>query len=193
MSFFDNLYKQLFSTPDKPVDISETLTRSDQFLADFQEWKNSPRPYELIKKLKTGYDLKKEGAESDLHLSLYNSIYANGFYFTYNSLMSKRDFLFMFDLFREIVLKMGYFLSTSDIRIREKAGNIEITEKHYLKPQNRNQEGLLEQLYGNVLIEHVSINNVPSYIKIMANIYADSNYKKALEFDEFVERLLSSD
>ena len=193
MSFFENLYKQLFSTADKPIDISETLIRSDEFIADFQKWKNSPRSTELIKKVKIAYDLKKAGAESDLYLSLYNSIYANGFFFEFNNSMSKNDFLYLFDYFREIVLKFGYFLSTSDKRTREKAGNLEITEKHYLKPQNRNQEGLLDQLYGNVLIEHVSTNNIPSYIKIMANIYADSNYKKPLEFDEFVERLLSSD
>ena len=193
MSFFENLYKQLFSTADKPIDISETLIRSDEFIADFQKWKDSPRPTELIKKVKIAYDLRKVGAESDLHLSLYNSIYANGFFFAFNNSMSKNDFLYLFDYFREIVLKLGYFLSTSDKRTREKDGNIEITEKHYLKPQNRNQEGLLEQLYGNVLIEYVSTNNIPSYIKIMANIYADSNYKKPLEFDEFVERLLSSD
>ena len=67
MSFFDNLYKQLFSTADKPIDISETLTRSDQFLTDFQEWKNSPTPNKLIKKLKIAYDLKKEGAAGQTH------------------------------------------------------------------------------------------------------------------------------
>lgn len=192
MSFFDDLFKQLFSKENKEanIDLNEKLVRTDEYVAAYSKWKDSGRPEEFLNKIEKAFQLKQSGVESEINISIYNSVYANGFFFTFNSDIDEKDFIFMFDFFKERVLNMGYFLSTSYKRLRDKNNYIEEIQKHFLKPKNESYEGILDQLYGNILIEYVIINNKSSYIKIMANIYSDSKFKKALEFDEFTERLL---
>ncbi|HET6243345.1 MAG: hypothetical protein H0V01_11265 [Bacteroidetes bacterium] len=195
MSFFDTLFNQFFSRENKvkSIDISENLLRSDKYIAAYQKWRNSTRPVEFSEQIAKAYQLKKAGVEDNIHVSLYNSVYANGFFFTINDAMDENELEFIFDYFKERVLDMGYFLATSDRRIREKNSQIEEIQKHFLKPKNKMNEDLLEQLYGNVLIEYVKINGISSYIKIMANVYSDSKFKKPLGFDEFMEKLPGRD
>ncbi|MDQ3190797.1 MAG: hypothetical protein M3Q58_04315 [Bacteroidota bacterium] len=195
MSFFDDLFKKVFSKENNAqnIDVRENLIRRDDYINDYLKWKETNKPKEYLKVIKNTFKLKQSGVESDLHLSIYRSVYANGFFFSYNNDLDKNEFLYIFDYLKETILDLGYYLSTSDKRTREKNNYIEEIQKHYLKPQQKTYEGVLEQLYGNVLIEHVAINNKPSYIKVMANIYSDSKFKKALEFDDFIEKLLGRD
>ncbi len=92
MSFFDDLYKQIFSRENnnQNIDIKEKLVRTDEYLSDYLKWKETKAPLGFLKEIKKAYELKQSCLESDLHISIYNSIYANGFFFTYNNRMNEK-------------------------------------------------------------------------------------------------------
>ena len=196
MSFADTLLGKLFpkSSPRESSTVtelvSEQLIRTEQEITDYRSWRESddlPTRLEIIRK---AYQLKKAGLDADLNLFIHNSRYGNGFYFTYSPTIGEPTFLYLFDHFRDQTLSGGYRLYTSDLRIREKADKIETIQRHYLKPPLATQPGKIDQKYGNVSIEYVLINDRPSYIKVMANVYSDSHFSEPLDFEDFVDLLL---
>jgi hypothetical protein len=61
---------------------------------------------------------------------------------------------------------------------------------HYLKPHPGQSTVKANQRYGNIMIELVTFNEKPQYIKLMANIYQDRLFTEALNFDDFVRAML---
>jgi hypothetical protein len=89
------------------------------------------------------------------------------------------------------VLALGYQQVSLDRKLEEINEQVKQTEKFYFKPPlQMPQEGEpITQLYGNISLEKVSINNTPSYIKLLAAIYSDRNYQDAKPFDELMDKL----
>ena len=66
---------------------------------------------------------------------------------------------------------------------------VKVTEKFYFKPplQLPAEGELISQLYGNVALEKVTVNNEPSYIKLLATVYSDRLYQDAKPFDQLMD------
>jgi hypothetical protein len=47
----------------------------------------------------------------------------------------------------------------------------------------------LEQKFGNIHVEFLTINDKPDYIKLMANVYSDRNYREAESFENLLVAL----
>ncbi|MEQ9303603.1 MAG: hypothetical protein RJQ14_06760 [Marinoscillum sp.] len=89
------------------------------------------------------------------------------------------------------VLELDYKKTNSDTTITDKGNIVETVSKHYLKPLNKpaTDGESIDQKYGNVLIELISTNDQPSYLKFVANTYNDHKYHDAWEFEKLAEFL----
>lgn len=194
MGFFEDVVGKLFGKQhaDQPI-IHEVLVRSETDLSAYQAWANSERKTDLINDFDRAYSLKKQMVESSMEVHLLESQYANGFAITYDDQIPVDQFRHMFDFFKNRVTEMGYKLAQGDRRIKEKNGFEETIEKWYLKPLAEDlQATVIDQRYGNVLIELVFVDRKPSYLKFMASIYQDRLYSKALPFDELYQKIVSN-
>lgn len=198
MSFFDKIFKKVFSNNDNPaigVAVHEVLTRNSREMKAFDAWKLNAVYSQLLKEVAHAYYYKKTGIRSDITIHLFQSAYANGFAVTYLPRVGKKHFQHLFEFFKERVMEMDYRIANADRQIIDKKSYVETREKYFLKPALNLQEAgnritPAEQLYGNVSLEHVLADNQPQYIKVFVSIYSDRLYKQALNYDEFVERLL---
>ena len=48
---------------------------------------------------------------------------------------------------------------------------------------------LMSQLYGNISLEKIRINQQPSYFKLLASVYSDRLYYDAKPFDDLMDQL----
>ncbi|MDW7692133.1 hypothetical protein R9C00_14670 [Flammeovirgaceae bacterium SG7u.111] len=194
MSYFSKLVKQLFPEPEvatsKEPLVSEALIRSMNEKGRYFKWLNQSTYKSVLYEIYENYQLKKQQLTKNWWVHVLSSKYANGFAITFNQLYTTHDFQHLFDYFKDQVLNIGYRLCVSDRKIYDRPNYVETVEKYYLKPPARKSyesSGLLDQVYGNIIIEHVLIDDKPSYIRFMANIYSDRLYTKALDFEELMK------
>lgn len=193
-SYFEEVYNRLFKkqSPQQPI-IHEVLERSAKELEAYAHWKASDERRFLIEDFDRAYHLKQQQVESAMKVHLLASQYANGFAITFNEVFTPLNFKFLFDYFKDQVLANGYKLAQADRRISDKETFEESIEKWYLKPQSTDfSQELIDQQYGNVIIEAVSVDRKPSYLRLMANVYQDRLYRKAKPFEELFNNLVSN-
>lgn len=194
MSFFDDVVGKLFGKqPSKAAYIHEVLERSEKDLAGYESWLKSELRGEVLQEIERAYYLKKQGILSQIDVHLLESKYANGFAISYSDLIGKENFQNVFDYLKEQVLKHGYKIAQADRRILDKDSHEETIEKWYLKPISEELESkIVNQRYGNVLIEKIEVDRKPSYIKFMANVYQDRQYTIAEPFQDLLDKVFES-
>ncbi|MCR9253515.1 MAG: hypothetical protein NXI20_24075 [bacterium] len=193
MSFFDKVYQKVFGKPEpsKASIVHEPIKRDSKFQFYYEEWKASTNSDDLLQQIIDSYNLKLQKEDSIPKVHILNSPYSNGLAISYDKSVSERDFEYLLDLFRDRILdNLGYRLEVSDRLITEKKNHIETKQKHYLKPVRPKEEGLIPQLYGNILLEHIQVNNEPSYLRIQANTYNDQLFEKPDKFEGLLETIL---
>ena len=196
MSFFDKISHKLFPK-DKPphADVHEVLKRPERDQKAYERWKKQPECEALVQEVARAYYYKKTNISGTLDVHLLNTVYANGFAVSYAPHLEIKTFQHLFDYFKERITTLDYRVVNADRRIKDKTTYVETIEKYYLKPplhQGEITHGSISQLYGNVAVEYVLINERPSYIKVQASVYSDRLYQDALHFDDFVEKLFET-
>jgi len=195
MSFFDEVFSKLFkkkSSDTIPV-IHEPLERSEKQEVTYQNWVTSGMCGSLIDSISDAHHKKNLGILSEYEVHILNTPYANGIAISYHADIGEEPFRMLFDYFKEQTLTMGYRLAQADRRILDKGEYEETIEKWYLKPAISTEKvEVVDQIYGNVLLEHNTIDRKPSFIKLMVNIYQDRSYTKALEFDEYLQKVFNT-
>ncbi|MAX80280.1 MAG: hypothetical protein CL843_08905 [Crocinitomicaceae bacterium] len=199
MSFVNRILEKIIPPRNEPGSsyqppvLSEKLVRSKSFIDEYDGWVTSNACRPPLTLIKNAYEFKKIGADSHVNLHIFNSKQSNGFYFTKNNSFGKNEFPFLFDLFKDRVLELSYYLYTSKLEVNDRPDHVQTVEMHYLKPVNPKQKfDISSQEYGNIVIEHVLIDNESSYIKLMANVYSDSKYYDPKSFDELMNHLLAT-
>lgn len=193
-SYFEEVYNKLFKkqSPKQPI-VHEMLERSEKELLAYEQWKDSEERKFLVEDFDRAYHLRQQQVESAMKVHLLASQYANGFAITFNEVFTPVNFKYLFDYFKDQVLANGYKLAQADRRISDKETYEESIEKWYLKPQSADfSQELIDQQFGNVIIEAVSVDRKPSYLRLMANVYQDRLYRKAKPFDELFNNLVSN-
>lgn len=193
--FVDQLLNKLFgsSKKDEPQEapvISEKLIRKPDYLDRYLEWLDSNRYAAVLLRLKSLHaEADRENVE---HFHIYRSPQANGFFFDENTGVNQEEFSFLLDHFRDATLDEGYRLYTSDTKLTEKSNSVQKIERHYLKPAPAKEMSLpMNQRYGNVLMEYVSYNERPAYLKVMVSCYSDRNFTEALPYAQIAKKLFS--
>ncbi|MFB6257472.1 MAG: hypothetical protein ABEH38_02170 [Flavobacteriales bacterium] len=203
--FFKRVWNALFPSRErsdgktgKTVEVpvhNEELKRSEEYEDQRKHWMVKGDHLPLLRSVLQAYRTKQKGVEPiETDIFFHGTPYGNGFFFTYKENFGERNFSFLFDLFRDRALEIGYRKYHSDRRILEKDQHYETIERHFLKPPINKEMDVKKgtQLYGNLLLEQDLINEKPSYIKVMANIYSDGLYHPPLPFEELVVKLLGN-
>jgi hypothetical protein len=89
------------------------------------------------------------------------------------------------------IIALGYEQVSLDRKLEEVNEKVKETEKFYFKPplQLPKEGELISQLYGNISLEKIRINQQPSYFKLLASVYSDRLYYDAKPFDDLMDRL----
>lgn len=196
-NFFTNVVDRLFGksdndAPDNLPLVSEQLTRSARFKTAFSEWRNSERFGEVLDTLRREHGEAKDRGLAHQPFQLYETPQSNGFYFNAATGLEPAEFSYVLEHFREVTEGLGYRVQIADRRLSERGTGVHCTERIYLKPDLlAGFEPPLDQLYGNVHLELVLLDEQPSYLKVMAHVYQDRNYKQPLPFDAFAEKLFA--
>ena len=173
--------------------VSEPIQRSETEKNDYFRWLNEQAFVQFLETVKAGYWSKRNNEQGKVQVHLLQMPYSNGFALTYEDGMGK-GFQHFFDLLKDRTINAGYWLQIADRKLFDRGKYVETKEKYYLKPPYPKEivEGqLMDQLFGNVLIEQILIDNRPSYLKYTASVYSDRLYKDAGSFDDLVEQLFS--
>jgi hypothetical protein len=193
MSFFDSIYQRLFPKKNPQgsrVLHKEVIDRKNRFEKEYGQWLEEGRAARMLKEVENSYYMKRQNLESNLQVHLLSSVYANGFAISYHPDYTGQEYEFLFDYLKNEILSLGYKLSNSDRQVKEKNDYIETIDKHYLKPVFDLTPGTpSDQKWGNILLEYVKIDDVPSYLKLQVSIYSDSYYTKALDYDSFLNEI----
>ena len=194
MTFFEELMGKIF--PEKnggdKILSQEVINRPKEYQVRYENWK-AKRLEGHLRSVEKAYQGKLIGEDvQELNVHILSSKYANGIAITYHSkLFDKDEFSFLFDWFSEKTSELPYRLVNSDRRVMAKNNFVETKEKHYLKPSISENDELVNQLFGNILIEHILVNEEPSYLKITANVYSDSKYLPPQKFEKYLEKVFN--
>lgn len=190
-SFIDDVLGKLFPKKSKPINIKENFKQTIIDQEETDSWMISEEGLTLNELIAKNYHFKKSGINSHPEVHILNSPYANGFAFSYDLPFNEKTFSHIFFAFGRRMLDLGYRRVSLDRKIEEINDDVKTTEKQYFKPPLSNVDFTqkIDQLFGNVSIEKVSINEKPSFIKVLVTVYSDHMYQKARPFDQFIEEL----
>jgi hypothetical protein len=188
--FFSSIMERIFPERKEEVGnvplVNEALERNAKYKEAYDTWLGSGRYKEMLDLLRNQKELAHLRGRANEALQVYESKQSNGFYFNTHMGFEKREFQFLLDRFRDVALGLGYTLQLAERRFSEKANGVHCMERYYLKPElSRNLNPPIAQLYGNVHLELILLNEVPSYLKVMAHVYQDRSYKPPRPFDDF--------
>jgi hypothetical protein len=193
MQFFNQIFQKLFPNPSSNILLKEVLERSEKDKKAYQVWKDTEAHKPLLEAIAKAYFYKKTNIVSDIQVHLLKITGAKGLAISYHPTFGEKNFQHFFDFLKDKVLSFNYFLQTSEKRISEKEDFMETKEKYYLKPNasfkfntSFKSAEKTNQLYGNILLEYIKIDDKPSYIKLLVTFYQDAMYSQVMDFDEFV-------
>lgn len=194
MTFFDEIIKKIFGGQTNPQNLQhkQLLKRSEKEKRKYLLWLESAESTELLARVKKAYHYRKSNIPSDVTIDIFRSASANGFAISQEKGMDKRTLPNLMDYFREKVLNLNYRQQSATRKISDKGSYVHIEDKYYLKPSIRLQaqnQDVCNQLYGNVLLEQISIDNEPYMLKVLVTHYQDRLFTKVLDYDEFVSKI----
>lgn len=191
-SFFDDLFKNIFKPSEKsPIKVKENFVVKKNELSDLAEWMESEEYFDFLALIYKNYHFKRAGIDVHPQVHILDSPYANGFAVTYGEPFDQVSFSRLFLALSRRILALGYEQVSLDRKFEEINDRVKMTEKFYFKPplQTPTEGELISQLYGNVTLEKVSVDNKPSFIKLLAAVYSDRLYQEAKPFDQLMDRI----
>ncbi|UJP66675.1 hypothetical protein [Mongoliitalea daihaiensis] len=193
-SFIDDLFGKLFSKKRKPLQVKENFVQSPQELTALENWLKSSDATYIFDLVGKNYHFKKAGINNEPEVHFLNSPYANGFAVSYDPPFNPETFSKLFFAFGRRMLALGYRQVSLDRKIEEINEKVKTTEKQYFKPplQAEDFNAKIDQLYGNVSVEKVTIDNEPSFIKVLVTVYSDHLYQPAKPFEEFIDHIFET-
>ncbi|MDP2041488.1 MAG: hypothetical protein Q8S14_11650 [Algoriphagus sp.] len=189
-SFLDDLFKKVFKPSDKsPMRLKENFVIKEIEQTDLDLWIETEESAQLFALVYKNYHFKRTGINGRPQVHIFDSPYANGFAVTYENPFNAKSFSRLFLAFSQRLLALGYEQVSLDRKFEEINDQVKVTEKFYFKPpiQLPAEGELISQLYGNVSLEKVTIDNEPSYIKLLATVYSDRLYQDAKSFDQLMD------
>jgi hypothetical protein len=193
--FFDELFKKMFGPSDKsPMKVRENFVVRESDHEDLAQWMDSEEYRNFLALIYKNYHFKRTGINDSPQVHILDSPYANGFAVIYEEPFDEKVFSRLFLAFSQRVLALGYEQVSLDRKLEEINDQVKVTEKFYFKPpiQILAEGELISQLYGNVSLEKVSVNNKPSFIKLLATVYSDRLYQDAKPFDQLMDRIFET-
>jgi hypothetical protein len=179
--------------PEEKLVVHEIISRTETELKYYEQWSQSSAKCNFLEWLNSQYHSYKTFGKCDNALTFLMIPSMNGFAVRFDdSRWHAQDFLAIFDFLKHIFsTQENYWLQVSDSKTISKGKNIEIIERHYLKPpmQFINQGEKKNQKFGNLMITLNTINGRVDTLKLSATQYNDHLFEKAYDFDLLMELL----
>lgn len=196
MSFFDEIIQKVFAhqKSDKPLEMLESVKRSIKEEIQYNKWIQSNEARSALVKISESIELKRLGGKDvKPQVILSESNYANALSIIFNNRDDEAISRLLMDYFKEVILSINYRLQVSERKIKENQNSVQVKEMYFLKPEIKVDDfdnPPIKQLYGNIILERVLLNNQPQYLKIQANVYNDRFYQNALPFNDLLNFIL---
>lgn len=191
-NFLDDLFNKVFKSSEKtPMTHKENIVHKEMEIEDARKWINSKEGQELIARIAKSYHFKTIQIEEHPQIHILDSKYARGFAITYDDPLDEQTFSLLFLAFAQRVLALGYRQVSLDRKMEEINEQVKVTDKYYFKPPLKalGKNELISQLFGNIAIEKITVNNQPNYLKVLATFYSDRLYQDPEPFDQFLDHL----
>ncbi len=182
--------------------LQEELSRSDFDKYGYGIWLGIKGQEFFLEELKEAYTtFDQQGRSQEQEASNTNIVFvltpkSKGFVWTWDeaAVINKHDPQYFFDYLKDQILTLNYKAYMSDVRqyVREK--HVERIERHYLKPRFSLAAFAagekVNQLYGNITIEHLIHDEEPISLKLVCQPYTDHKYEEAKGFSELMKTIL---
>src|SRR5690606_30046529 len=190
MSYINDLLAKLFWDKKSNCIYKENFIHSAEGEAGLRQWRESAEGKKVIELIRKHYYVRKGGIKERPGVHVFSSPYANGFAVTFENPMSEKTFSNLFFAFGQRMLDLGYYRVSMDRKLQESTDFVKTTEKQFYKPIFATAVAQkMDQIFGNVSIEKVLINNKPSFLKVLVTVYSDHHYYDAQPFDQYIEKL----
>lgn len=197
MSFFKSLFKDLFSKEELQAGdedselVSEQIVFTEIYWAEFKKWQNRGIHQTLLEHLFALWENSSKGDSNSEKLFLHQTKLSNGFYFLGEEPWSNEDYSFLIQYWIEKLKDKGYVQKRAHRELCEEGGLLKGMEEFYLKPGLKFRRSTpFEQLFGNIHIQHRTVNGETRLVKLLANTYSDRNYKTAYDFEDLIHFIL---
>lgn len=176
------------------MNLKENFVLKDSEIQEAEAWISGEEGQTLLARLYKNYHFKKAEINDSPQVHIFDSRYAKGFAITFEEPLTSKTFSLVFLAFARRVLALGYQQVSLDRKMEEANEQVKVTEKFYFKPpiQIPVEGELISQLFGNIVIEKVSVNNQPNYLKFLATFYSDRMYQDPKPFDHMLDRLFDA-
>jgi hypothetical protein len=193
-SFIDDILGKLFPKKSAPMNVKENFSQSEGEKDMVANWMESEEGMAMLKLINKNYHFKKSGITGSPEVHILNSPYANGFAVSFETPLDEKTFSHLFFAFGRRMLDLGYNRVSLDRKMEEIQENVRTTEKQYFKPplSSTDFSQKIDQMFGNVSIEKVNINDKPSFLKVLVTVYSDHLYQNAKPFDQFIDDLFQT-
>ena len=199
MTLLKRLFGDLFNSSEDNSQNNEQILRekivhTEFFLAEYEQWLVAGLQNDLLQNVREHKAIRSSNPLADSIYFPFRSEASNGFYFISEEEWSNKDYAFVTHFISQQLKNLGYVLSNSRRDVREKEGQLICTEDFYFKlPLSSRTQKPIPQLWGNVILQHHSIDDRSRYVKVMAHIYNDRSYHEAKDFEDLEEILLSGE
>ncbi|MFC4872675.1 hypothetical protein [Negadavirga shengliensis] len=195
MGFSDDVLQGLFPGKKNRIGFKENFVVSEEYLNEVDLWMDSGEGRDALAKVYQNYHLKKAGIPCEPEVHILRSPYANGFALNCQKTMTGKIFSNLFFAFGQRMLALGYRKVSLDRKMQEISDQVKVTEKLYFKPDfvTPRHSDKINQLFGNVTIEKVYIDDKPDFLKVLVTVYSDRLYDEARPFDQYIEHLFKAD
>jgi len=185
-----NIFTQAEQSSASAPTIHELIERTDQELADYEHWKTTTAPSRLLDWLNNQYSRENDGLSTDETIGFLDSRSSKGFVIYFREMnYSREEITHFFHYLKERVLALNYRSDISDRRIFPRNDWVETQERHYLKPKVDYNDAVMDQAFGNIMIEFELRDGAPNNLRLRATVYSDSLYKAKGSFGGLIMAL----
>jgi hypothetical protein len=195
MSWLD-FVKSFFEKKARGQDHSwKALQRKNTEEKAYQQWVEKKTYLNWAPCIFKSYHFQKCKVKGPFRLQIIQSANKKGVVLFFSPEIGKDDFRHLFQFIKDQSLQVGYLHYLSDQRVITHDRYTETIDKHYLKPPPTDLPGsaLCNQLYGNIMIDLVSINGQPGFIRFNVNTYRDPLFSQPLPFDDLMDKVFNTE
>lgn len=193
--YFQNLFQQVEQSSKTQPILHDPIIRNTAELAAYEQWKGFMVKKKLISWLETAYaNFLKDGQSIDKSIVFLDNVSIKGFAIHFSELRyTAIQANHLFDYFKEKMLALNYKAYNSAIKTYTKGNTVESLAKHYLKPSLKSMLNgpPFKQEFGNISIELICRDDLPTLLKFSATVYNDRSYQPPKHFGGLMRHLLT--
>ena len=197
MGSIDKLLSAIFpSKKEETIDnnkpyLQESLVRSEEFKTAIQQESETLENIKDILLRDFNYFLLM-GTEPQ-YFQTFQAAGANGILIVAPNISGVvKHWSYLLDHLAEGVKRLDYRIQNTALQYFNTETGVKRIERYYLKPAISAVELPVKQLYGNITLEFVVIDEKPKYFKLLASHYSGRNYSPPLAFEELVAELFKA-